>query len=285
MPTETVTRAQNHFEQYVGSIPEPIGSFLLALLSPFEEALEFVAGDPDDLVRAAEVWSNAAEQVRAVAEEQQYGRSVLGETWTGDGNAAFDSQLRQFEQAVEQLAGAAEGTSGVLVEAANAAVEAFNLIVELIIELLLWIVADLVAAAALAAFTFGASLAAGFAKALATGAVYLSRVLRVMDRFADVLRRVAALLTRVGGWANDYRRWILDLRRWQKDVGYASVGGQALATYRGLVRAPVLWPVNEVSPVDIPGLSQVGEDALDGIRDLEDGDLDGNYLLDEPPSR
>ncbi|MET7425121.1 hypothetical protein [Dactylosporangium sp. NPDC005555] len=71
-----------------------------------------------------------------------------------------------YQQVAEDLADGFDQMAQILVEAANACVEAFNLLCEIIFEFILWYLAELIIAAVAAAVSFGASAVAFAVRAL-----------------------------------------------------------------------------------------------------------------------
>ncbi|WP_246835441.1 hypothetical protein [Micromonospora sp. MH33] len=70
MSTEALQRNKTYFEQIVSGTPDPFKPLSNAVLWPFEQLLELVAGEPDDLMRAAQLALTTGEAVRQIAGDQ-----------------------------------------------------------------------------------------------------------------------------------------------------------------------------------------------------------------------
>lgn len=266
--SENVTRANTELDNFLASMPGEVADVISWLLTPFRELLEYVSGDPDDLIRAAQVWADAAADIEALRQEQAADVAAVRQHWSDDAATAFEAQMADFDTNLSSLIEAVDGTKELLVQSANAAVEAFNLLLQLIIELILWLMTDLILAFALSVVTFGASVAAGIAKATADAAIALGRGIRIVEKLASLLMKISRFLLRIAEFARNYRALILAMRELKKGSSLLSAEG----AYVRAVRAGVLMPgrvgFNVVSPVDLPGLTTIGKDIFTGVGDL-----------------
>lgn len=285
MSTEALQRNKTYFEQIVSGTPDPFKPLSNAVLWPFEQLLELVAGEPDDLMRAAQLCLTTGEAVRQIAGDQIADRARLRGAWSGDAAESFHASMESVEQAIEELAAGLDGTKEVLVEAANAAVDAFNLLVELILEFLLWFLTEVIIAAVAAALSAGVSLAATVVRVLARLATTVGRMVKIVARFAEVLTRLAAKLSKVSARLMKYAEDVMELRKRKKQYKLLSRGGwtaegRAFQIEKFKTLFPGKFVINQVSPVNIPGFGGALLDTGMGLHDISDGRKDRNYLVD-----
>ncbi|MFG1867568.1 WXG100 family type VII secretion target [Micromonospora arborensis] len=285
MSTEALQRNKTYFEQIVSGTPDPFKPLSNAVLWPFEQLLELVAGEPDDLMRAAQLCLTTGEAVREIAGEQVADRARLRGAWTGDAAESFHASMQSVEEAIEELAKGLDGTKEVLVDAANAAVDAFNLLVELILEFLLWFLTEVIIAAVAAALSAGISLAATVVRVLARLATTVGRMVKIVARFAEILTKLATKMQKVAELLMKYRRAVLEIRKakkaykvWNKSGWTAE--GRAFQIEKFKTLFPGKFLINHTSPVNIPGIGGALLDTGVGLHDISDGTKDRNYLVD-----
>ncbi|MDW3845340.1 MULTISPECIES: WXG100 family type VII secretion target [Micromonospora] len=285
MSTEALQRNKTYFEQIVSGTPDPFKPLSNAVLWPFEQLLELVAGEPDDLMRAAQLAMTTGEAVRQIAGDQIADRARLRGAWDGDAAEKFHASMQSIEEAMDDLAKGLDGTKEVLVDSANASVDAFNLLVELILEFLLWFLTEIIIAAVAAALSAGVSLAATVVRVLARLATTVGRMVKIVARFAEILTKLATKLQKVANLLDHYAKVVMELRRAKKAYSAFSKSGYTKAALAFKVeRAAVLFPgkfaINQASPVNIPGIGGALLDTGMGLHDVSDGRKDRNYLVD-----
>lgn len=286
MSATALERSKTYFEQFVGSVPEPLQGFTRTVLWPFEQLLEQVAGDPDDLMRGAERCLAASTDVLAVATQQARDRARLQPpAWGGPAADAFQTSLTNVEESIRQLAEGLSACKDVLVEAANAAVDAFNLLLELIFEFLVAFLIEAIIAAAAAFLSFGASIAAFVVRWLARLAMTLGRGSRIVMKLVRVFVKLARKLDDVKALLTTYRKRVMELRKLKKQYalwrqqGRTRQGLNVLKEYQLKVGLP-RFAFNQVSPVNLPGKGGATLDAGLGLHDISDGTKDRNYVRD-----
>ncbi|MFG2054067.1 WXG100 family type VII secretion target [Micromonospora sp. NPDC048930] len=285
MSTEALQRNKTYFEQIVSGTPDPFKPLSQAVLWPFNELLELVAGEPDDLMQAAQLALTTGEAVRQIAGEQVADRARLRGAWDGDAAEKFHASMEQVEEAIEELAKGLDGTKEVLVDAANAAVDAFNLLVELILEFLLWFLTEVIIAAVAAFLSAGISLAATVVRVLARLATTVGRMVKIVARFAEILTKLVTKLEKVAQLLTKYRKTVMELRKAKKAYrAWNKSGYTKEALQFKLKRTAILFPgkyaINKVSPVNVPGIGGALLDTGVGMYDVSDGHKDRNYLVD-----
>ncbi|MGR6316700.1 WXG100 family type VII secretion target [Micromonospora soli] len=285
MSTEALQRNKTYFEQIVTGTPDPFKPLSQAVLWPFEQLLELVAGEPDDLMQAAQLALTTGEAVRQIAGEQIADRARLRGAWDGDAADKFHESMAAVEEAIEELAKGLDGTKEVLVDAANAAVDAFNLLVELILEFLLWFLTEVIIAAVAAVLSAGVTLAATVVRVLARLATTVGRMVKIVARFAEILTKLVTKLEKVAELLTRYRKLVMELRKAKKAYrAWNKSGYTKEALQFKLRRTAILFPgryaINHVSPVNVPGIGGALLDTGVGMYDVSDGHKDRNYLVD-----
>ncbi|MFG3297743.1 WXG100 family type VII secretion target [Micromonospora chersina] len=285
MSTEALQRNKTYFEQIVSGTPDPFKPLSNAVLWPFEQLLELVAGEPDDLMRAAQLALTTGEAVRQIAGDQIADRARLRGAWDGDAAEKFHASMESVEEAIEELAKGLDGTKEVLVDAANAAVDAFNLLVELILEFLLWFLTEVIIAAVAAVLSAGVTLAATVVRVLARLATTVGRMVKIVARFAEILTKLVTKLERVAALLMKYRRVVLELKQAKKAYRLWNKSGYGREAFTFMAkRTAILFPgkfaINQASPVNIPGIGGALLDTGVGLHDVSDGHKDRNYLVD-----
>jgi uncharacterized protein YukE len=193
----TAAAYKNELENAFGQLPGWLQSPLRPVFDKFDEALHWVAGNPDDLLRAGQVYVQLGHQIQQFTEQQRQDRAKLAGAWEGDSYEAFTSRMQEIEQGLTNLSQTTTKTQEVLQAAAQACVEGANMIIEIVVALIMWIISTIVVNVALSIFTFGLSLAAEVAEAIAGALASLARVLSVVEKVAQVLEKIAQVLKKI----------------------------------------------------------------------------------------
>lgn len=286
MSVAELARTKTYFEEFVAWAPDPFKGLARSVTDVLAQPLELIAGDPDDLIAAADECVAIGAALREIADEHGTDVATVRESWVDTAGAAFETATTDFRENVDELAEGLDHLQEILVAAAEASAEAFNFILEIIVELILWLVTEWILALAASVISAGASAAAAAVSSLAQLATALGRIGSIMTRLATMLTRLAAQLKKVAEFLKTYSRMMRELRKakkayapWKKAL-YSKEGLTFQATKLKWVM-PGKLAINAVSPVGIPGVVGVGLDAGMGIHDLaSDGDKDRNYLVD-----
>lgn len=253
MSPSTTVEVNNKIETFLNGCPGPIQGIIRPLLTPFLEAIDWVAGDPDDLIRAADAWEKAATDIRAIVSDEASARAQVTGVWQGPAADRFNQRLTEVEEQVEQLAQNVQDTSGMLVEAAKGCVDSANLIIDLVIDLIMMLVTDLLVSLALSVVSFGASLAAGAAAAAAKAAATLGKVFKIVKKLADLLMKLSQMLRRLAEAAKAYKAGLKTIKALKKAAGTFSKEGIALGVAKSIYTAPVRIPLGQVLGESVPG--------------------------------
>lgn len=258
----------NRLEQWFLSAPDPVQQVLRPVFDPTNDLLKAVAGDPQDLVRAGQRYVDLGKQMLTTTEQWRNDWGMLAGAWEGEGYDAFLRRAEDIEDKLRQTSEATGSTQEVLEAAAQACVEGANLIIDVVVTLIAFAVSTFIIKAALAVFTFGASMAAWVAEQVAAGALALARVTQIVARVAQVLQRVAqiferisSLLQRLADILRAVRQLLVALDNWKKGTKLLSLQGVGARGLRGLAYNTVNDSMLGGS-VPRPG---------DSLRDIRDG--------------
>ena len=253
----------------LGTVVDPLGSvaswgvaWLIEHVGPLSSALEWLAGDPDQIAAYAMTWRNVAGHAEAQASGLREAVWHDVPDWAGPSADAYRDHAAAHLGALLGL-GQAAGGIGTLVEGAG-------LLVSLVREMVRDLIADFVAVLAVRlplwlaqeGLTFGLATPVVVAQVGALAAKWAARISRLLLALVDSLRRLLPILRRLDDLIGDLTRLLRGLERtssWDR-------GGHALP------RRP----------------DRDGDRRPDGLDPDGDGngrldDLDGDGLPDIPP--
>ncbi|MCC3763885.1 hypothetical protein K3N28_12505 [Glycomyces sp. TRM65418] len=160
-------------------------TIVLELVEPFNDVLEMVSGDPQEMARQGEVWGQVAAALEALSGET--GQTVASKLtgWQGkDADAAYE-QLYAVEAAIMATSHEALTIQTLLGWAQAAAEAVYGCIKSILAELVAWLITRGLIALANSAWSFGASVATFLLSAVAKSFAMFTRV---MDRFKKVVK-------------------------------------------------------------------------------------------------
>lgn len=257
---------QNELQAYWSSLPGEIQSVFDFVYNPVNDALEWVCGDPDDLMQGAAVYTEVGPLVTALSGELTTARQAVAGQWQGPDYDAFVVRVTDLEEALLTLGEAVSSTTEILEAASEAAVESADVILSLIKMAIAIALSSLVLSLALSVLTFGASMLAWAAGQVANAAMTLSRVAIVTSRMAAFLQRISALFMRIKDLflrIKQILQFLADLVKLLrgfskgKDIFGGSMGwGERLVwmSVHGGVNAAGSLPINQIPGVQLPGL-------------------------------
>lgn len=281
---------QNDLQAYWSSLPSEIQSVFGFVYNPVNDALEWVCGDPDDLMTGAAIYSEVGPLVTALSHELATARQAVAGQWQGPDYDAFVLRVTDLEESLLTLGEAVTSTTEILEAASEAAVESADAILSLIKMAIAIALSSLVLSLALSVLTFGASMLAWAAGQVANAALTLSRVAMVTSRMAAFLQRIAALFVRIKDLFLRIKKileFLADLVKLLRglskgtDLFGGSMGwGERLVwmSVHGGVNAAGSLPINQLPGVQLPGLlgemvnaGQSVHDADEAADDATDG--------------
>lgn len=196
-PASQAANAYAKVSDWMSPLGSVIDEIMRPIVEPLAEMLEFVTGDPEGLLEAAELWKEQAEALREVIADQRRDRAALRHDWAGEAADRFQQELETFERGLEEEADDMENTAFQLEEAAEQCRVAQEMVETVIRELIEWAVISLAAAAAFSVVTAGVSRAAEAAAAAAEGAIASARIAMLVRKLATALQKVAKAMQKL----------------------------------------------------------------------------------------
>ncbi|GAA3867240.1 hypothetical protein [Tessaracoccus defluvii] len=273
----------NALDTWYNDCPGPVQQVLSYPYGQVSEALRFVTGDPNKVAGYGPTYLAVSREIERISGEvESLNSGIVG--WEGEARTAFGGAAQTLSDSLHSLAPAVAQTQEILNAAAETSVEAANMILDIIRSLIEFLLTSLAIAAALAAFTFGASAAAWVAANLAKGAHALAKIMQGLTRVAQVLTRIAQALEKIARVLQQIKR-ILEQLKLLLDVVKAAkkaapLAGKAMAlAITAAARTPIKLAANGVlagvsGVTGVPGLSmpggmgelwKAGNDGLDAV--------------------
>lgn len=201
----TTTASSYNLEQgaYAG-MPSLVGKAMGPARSWFQSALEWVCGDPELLRSTGQQYVELGRDVSNLSMD-------LGElvadvpTWQGPAATAYRSTMTEAVDVVNKVGGFVGTTNEILVAAAEVAVEAANLIWDIVVELVKWLVTTLMKAMAASTFSLGASIAAWLASAIGQVCAVVTKVAQVVGKVGTLLMKIVTLLQKLAAVITKYK--------------------------------------------------------------------------------
>ncbi|HZB31036.1 MAG TPA: hypothetical protein VE465_12805 [Streptosporangiaceae bacterium] len=252
----------NQLESSFSSLPGWLQAPLRPIYEKMNEGLKWVAGHPEDLVRAGVVYAQLGQQIHQLTQQQYGDRARLSGGWGGDSYEAFTAKMKQVEEKLGKLGDSTAKTKEVLEAGARACVEGANAIIEIIVMVLSILLLEIAINVALSVITFGASLAAAVAQGIATCLAGLARILSVVQRVATILekiaqvfQKIAAIFREIKAFLEAIKELLALLKAWKKSasgmekvVAFGAHAGAKATVSNGLKYA-------SAGTIDLPGVA------------------------------
>lgn len=228
----------------LGTIVDPLGSlvawgvgWLMEHVRPLKDALDWLAGQPDEIAAHAATWRNVA--AATAAAQQRYADDVRAQTdhWSGASGDTYRSHAAQQADALGGIAKASEGISY--------AVEGAGLLVGLVRGIVRDLIAQFVAtlAARLPQWLAEAGLTLGIGAPIVIGqvaalvATWVNRIQGFIRSLLTSLRRLGGKLAELTGVLDGLKRTLRKLSR-SDPTGTAPDAAAAVRQTGGELRRP-----------------------------------------------
>ncbi|GAB3946996.1 hypothetical protein GCM10027614_41450 [Micromonospora vulcania] len=188
-------------------------AWLLEHVKPLSDALDWLAGDPDQITAYAQTWRNVSQQVTGqVTALSEAVRTEIA-TWTGPASEAY---RRYSDQHLRHLAGLADATGLI-----GTVVEGAGLLVALVRELVRDLIADFVSILAVrlwewlaeAGLTLGAATPLVAAQVSTLVAKWAAKIAGLLTALARSVSRLRPILSKLGELLDTLRTALSGLRR------------------------------------------------------------------------
>lgn len=244
-------------------------AWLIEHLKPLSDALDWLAGDPDQITAYAGTWSNVAAALRTSATDLDAAVAADLAGWWGAAGTAYREHAGRHREALTGMGAAAEAMATVTTGTA--------LVVALVRELVRDLIADFVSVLAIrlwewlaiAGGTLGAATPWVVAQVSTLAARWATKIARLLSGLIASLRRVAPILRRLDGVLE---RLEAELRRLSRHAptgadsgllhrdGNIAKSGQKLLMNMANVRA-----VTDKYDIDLRGVKVVINKSRDGV--------------------
>jgi uncharacterized protein YukE len=238
----------NQLESSFNSLPGWLQAPLRPIYEKMDEGLKWVAGHPEDLVRAGAVYAQLGQQIHQLTQQQNSDRARLADGWSGDSYEAFTAKMKEVEDKLGKLGDSTAKTKEVLEAGARACVEGANAIIDIIVMVLSILLTEIAINVALSVITFGASIAAAVAEGIATCLSGLARILSVVQRVATILekiaqifQKIAAIFREIKAFLEAIKELLAVLKAWKKGASglekvaaFSAHAGAKAAVSKGL---------------------------------------------------
>lgn len=171
--------------------------FLLEVVTPLQDALDFVSGDADALNDAATNFMQIGKAFESMSENFAQVSDESLQTWQGDAAKAAGKKLASFADGVAGVASKSADVSQIL----KASAMVMNIIAEvikaIIVELVKWLIMIWVPALASAGPTFGGSTAAAGAATGVRAATTATQTTQKVTKLQKVLGKIGDFFRKV----------------------------------------------------------------------------------------
>lgn len=252
-------------------VVDPLGSlvsmglaWLIEHVKPLSDALDWLAGDPDQIEAYAQTWLNVSAAVQRSSADLAAAVDRQVAEWTGVAGDGYRGHAAAQRAALESIATAAHGMSEI--------VRGTGLLVALVREMVRDLVADFVAALAVRlpewlaeeGVTFGLATPLVVSQVAALVSRWAAKISRLLHALISTLRRLLPILRRLESLIAELRDLLRRLRRQPGSAsGYASDWSHAYGGHTTRPRNRSDWERQD----------QWAESAYDAIRQQPDADV------------
>jgi hypothetical protein len=178
----------------LGQVAAMGAAFLMEHVKPLSDALDFVAGDPDQIAAYSQTWRNAADSVDRAGTDLQ--AAVDRETldWTGAAGDAYRAHMNEQLNAILGLRNASTAMSEIVQGVGLMVSFARGLVRDLVAQFLATLAVRLPTWLAAEGLTVGLATPAVVAQAAELIATWTARVARVLRGIAKTLQKLLPIL-------------------------------------------------------------------------------------------
>jgi uncharacterized protein YukE len=164
---------------------------------PLRPLFEQVTGDPDQMRATAAGWERMSGFVRSLADADAAEQESLATYWEGPAQAAHNKQKTEFQDGLRALADCCLQLKEHLNQVADFFEGLWDILVDIVRELVESLIITWLAALATSAISFGSSVAAAWSVTVARFSVTLSRILMQISKALQWLVRALQALKRI----------------------------------------------------------------------------------------
>ncbi|MCZ7374147.1 WXG100 family type VII secretion target [Micromonospora sp. WMMC250] len=196
-PAGSAVELWNGLDNALSGVEDAVNSVCRTLAWPLIQIVELVDGEPAVLRAKAAEWDALATQVRDLAQGHRGTRESAQAGWVSPSGVAYGKRLAEVEQQMLDVAEQFAATAEYLRSVADGLQTVHDVLVDLCVEFVNWMLVTLVTAFLMAPVTMGASWAAGVSVTLTRALIVVTRALKALRPLAAHLQKVIRLLQRV----------------------------------------------------------------------------------------
>ncbi|RJQ77603.1 hypothetical protein D5S17_14310 [Pseudonocardiaceae bacterium YIM PH 21723] len=171
--------------------------FLMTVVKPIKDAIDFVSGNPEELSKAAGQFNNLAKEIESFSSDLLKTFDAELSDWEGEAAAAAKSRLAEFAHGVSGAADKAGDIAGLLQISSIVCKVIEDFIKGLLTELIEWLIVTWLAALASAPVTAGASTAAAGGVTAVKTAATVAKTSEKVTKFGKLLNKIRELLQKL----------------------------------------------------------------------------------------
>lgn len=205
----------------LAAVMDPFGAILAAgvgwlieHVGPLKEALDKLAGDPDQVHAYSETWKNVSKEVSSVAQDLAAQVKKDIESWEGGSADAYRKQAEEVAKTLEGAAQACEG-AGSGVKTAGDVVGAVRMLVR---DIIAQVVAHLISWALQVLFTLGIGMAWVVPQVVNLVAKTAKQIAELVKNLTKALKELGKLLTKARGLFDDVAKSMKSIKSGGKDA-------------------------------------------------------------------
>ncbi|WP_030144269.1 hypothetical protein [Glycomyces sp. NRRL B-16210] len=169
-------------------------TMLLELVTPLNDLLEMVSGDPGQMADQQQVWGQVEEALGALGEEVGTAVGTCIPSWSGSAADAAYNQLYGLSAAIGAMSHEAAGIKQLLAWAEVIAQTIYDVIKSALSELVSWLIMRGLVALAASSFTFGAAFAEFLISGMVKTTLAIQRALKKFGEASKIFAKIVPLL-------------------------------------------------------------------------------------------
>ncbi|QUQ67923.1 hypothetical protein [Kutzneria sp. CA-103260] len=224
----------------LGVIEDPLGSLLSAGIGWLIEHLDFLrkpldllAGNPGEIAAQAATWTNIGAEMKKIGEDYQKSIGADVPQWKSAAGDSYRAKGKELAESLSAFAEAADGAAGGITLGGVLVGTERGIIRDLISTFVGKMIERAIIALASSWCTFGASVAAFIADAVAEGSIVAGKC---ASRISKVLDQLAQLMGKFGKLGHAVEALAQKLKGFAKDAG--QFAGKAKATSKAWQNTP-----------------------------------------------
>ncbi|MGW5581861.1 hypothetical protein [Micromonospora chokoriensis] len=191
-PAGSAVELWNGLDNALSGVEDAVNSVCRTLAWPLIQIVELVDGEPAVLRAKAAEWDALATQVRDLAQGHRGVRESAQAGWVSPSGVAYGKRLAAVEQQMLDVAEQFAATAEYLRSVADGLQTVHDVLVDLCVEFVNWMLVTLVTALLMAPVTMGASWVAGVSVTVTRALIVVTRALRSCARWRRTCRRSSA---------------------------------------------------------------------------------------------